>query len=229
MKAIITEDELKRAAKQVRECMLNALPEPEDCHYIFSPEFERKMKRLIYRQRREAKIRKTCRSIAAILLIILFLGSVWLSFDPKAYSEFTKWIKDVYQNSVVYHFFTNENETTSSKLLPNYTFGWLPEGYKVEVIERTPTSMFLLAEDESNNAVMLNYAFINDQSELFVFGNMLLSEEVKIGDYIGTLYYDPEAEGSNTLVWDNGEIVFYIDSVLSKEELTLIAENIILK
>lgn len=46
---MISEKELREAARQYEKALLRALPEPEDCEAVFSPGFERKMKKLILR------------------------------------------------------------------------------------------------------------------------------------------------------------------------------------
>lgn len=44
-----TDEELKRAAEEVDEAILDQLPDPADCHHDFSPEFEQKMAATICR------------------------------------------------------------------------------------------------------------------------------------------------------------------------------------
>ena len=39
---MISEERLRTAARAVSQAMIDSLPEPEDCHHDFSPEFERK-------------------------------------------------------------------------------------------------------------------------------------------------------------------------------------------
>ena len=48
---MISEERLRTAARAVSQAMIDSLPEPEDCHHDFSPEFERKMKKLLRRSR----------------------------------------------------------------------------------------------------------------------------------------------------------------------------------
>ncbi len=44
---MISDKRLREAARQAEKNLLAVLPEPEDCEATFSPEFKRKMKKLI--------------------------------------------------------------------------------------------------------------------------------------------------------------------------------------
>lgn len=44
---MISDERLREAARQAEKNLLASLPEPEGCEAIFSPEFKRKMKKLV--------------------------------------------------------------------------------------------------------------------------------------------------------------------------------------
>lgn len=46
---MISGERLRKAARQAEKDLLAGLPEPEDCKATFSPEFKRKMKKLVRR------------------------------------------------------------------------------------------------------------------------------------------------------------------------------------
>ena len=46
---MISDERLREAARQAEKKLLAGLPEPEDCEATFSPEFKRKMKKLLRR------------------------------------------------------------------------------------------------------------------------------------------------------------------------------------
>lgn len=46
---MISDERLREAARQAEKNLLASLPEPEDCEATFSPEFKRKMKKLVRR------------------------------------------------------------------------------------------------------------------------------------------------------------------------------------
>ena len=46
---MISDKELQEASRRYEKALLAGLPEPEECPAVFSPAFERKMKKLIFR------------------------------------------------------------------------------------------------------------------------------------------------------------------------------------
>ena len=52
-----TEEQLKQAAKGSVEDWMESLPDPAECTHVFSPRFERKMRRLIKKMRRKERMR----------------------------------------------------------------------------------------------------------------------------------------------------------------------------
>ena len=67
---MISDERLREAARKVEESMLASLPEPEECEATFSPEFERKMEKLL--NRADHPIRKRImKAVACFLLAVL--------------------------------------------------------------------------------------------------------------------------------------------------------------
>ena len=71
---MISDKELREAARRYEKALLRTLPEPEDCEAVFSPGFERKMKKLIFRT--DHPIRYWLLWLLGILLALLAAGSV---------------------------------------------------------------------------------------------------------------------------------------------------------
>ena len=69
---MISDNELRQAARQYEKALLDTLPEPEDCAAAFSPGFERKMKKLIFRT--DHPVRYWLRRLVVILLALLAAG-----------------------------------------------------------------------------------------------------------------------------------------------------------
>lgn len=84
---MISEERLREAARQAEKNLLASLPEPEDCEATFSPEFERKMKKLV--RRTDHPIRYWAqKAVACILLTILIGGGSVLAFSTEARAAF---------------------------------------------------------------------------------------------------------------------------------------------
>ena len=82
---MISDDFMKEAALELDGMMLDNLP---DCGELdFSPAFERKMKKLIYRRKHPVMSHPAFRVAAAILVFVLLSGAVILAI-PDAQASF---------------------------------------------------------------------------------------------------------------------------------------------
>jgi len=79
--------------------MLNSLPNPSDCEN---------------------------EHIASVFLALIITSSVWLTIDADAREIVFSWIREVYENSIIYRFW-DQDETG---VLPHYDPTWLPEGFE---------------------------------------------------------------------------------------------------
>ena len=80
---MISEDVLRRAAREAGQAVLDSLPPEDQCHHQFSDGFEKKMRRLRRRTSHPAA-RKVLVRAAGFFLALLLSGTVWLSLDARA-------------------------------------------------------------------------------------------------------------------------------------------------
>ena len=88
---MISEERLRLAAQEAGRAIAASLPEPEDCQAEFSPSFERKMKKLIWR----ADHRGLCLGLkraACFFLALLLSGGVFLTVNAEARELVFGWI-----------------------------------------------------------------------------------------------------------------------------------------
>lgn len=84
---MISDERLREAARKAEESFLASLPEPEDCEATFSPEFERKMKKLIRRTDHPIRYR-IMKAVACFLLVVLVGGGSVLALSTEARAAF---------------------------------------------------------------------------------------------------------------------------------------------
>ena len=217
---IFLDSELRAATQSVRTAMLNALPEPSECATDFSPRFLAKMEKLSATKKRTAA-KPFLRAAAAVLAIAVFTASVLFAANPQAYADFKKWIREIYEGQHIYKFF---GEADRSKR-PEYTFGWLPDGWKITQEEHLQTMSCITAKS-GDDMLFLTYSLIDDGMEIVITEKDVVVEKVKIGQ-LDADYYDGQAAGvSNSLVWIDGDMSFSMDANLDKETMLRIAENI---
>ena len=110
-----TDGELQEAARKVRQAMLESLPEEDKVPHHFSPAFQEKMGPLLKKAQRMERTRTWKRRTAAAVLVFLLGTGAWLAGDSGARAAVLSWVREVYENSVLYRFF---NQGAGSDSLP---------------------------------------------------------------------------------------------------------------
>ncbi len=218
----LTDDMLREATAEVRDAILDSLSVSDNHQHIFSQRFERKMNKLIRKQRAQHHV---LQKVAIVFFALLMGCSVWLITDANASSVFLKWVQDVYENSIVYKFFGNTHKTGIS----NYCPTWLPEGY---------VESDTIVEDFQ---ILIEYRSINDEIIYFhcmelgehaqtetVLEGMMVPTQVIVNGMQGRFYQATDVTQSNELIWFDTEhdIVFNLSGHLDKSVMLHIAESV---
>lgn len=221
---MISDKRLREAAQKAEESFLASLPEPEDCEATFSPEFERKMKKLIRRTEHPIRYR-LMKAVACFLLVVLVGGGSVLTFSMEARAAFVGWIREVYETWFVYRY-NDDVEKTSVDVV--YRPTWLPDGYRETFVPEVYGQVYILYEDDLGS--IISFAYSNDSSTL----TGLLPEdspdplEVLVGNCSADFYLDQSDEINNLLVWTNSSnnYIFWISANLPKDDMIKIAESV---
>lgn len=118
-----SEKELKRAAQAVDQAMLDNLPPPE----APSPQLLEKLDKLTAKPARKSKWKTVLSRVAASILVVFLVGGCWLTVDAEARNLLLFWFRDFTEEHYIYQFV----ETEHHEALPQYAFGWLPEGWEL--------------------------------------------------------------------------------------------------
>lgn len=221
----ITDSMLSESAKRVRSAMLRALPEPEDCYHEFTHLFELKMQRLFNRYHRKRRFKRIVQSVAAVVVLVLLGSAIWLMMETDAYADFSKWLREVYEDSVIYRFFDHRDNLNNE--LPEYCFGWLPDGYELKRPEQVPREKVLAAYND-DNVVFLIYKIMDEDNSTYIFGDGMQSKKITVHGSDAVLYYDVFVDSgySNTIVWMEGELTFTLSTTEDEKTAEKIANNV---
>lgn len=219
----ITEDMLRNAAAEVREAILDSLPGQDELQHAFSRRFERKMGRLLQKQREG---HQTLQRIAAVFLALLIGSGIWLTVDADASAAFRKWIQSVYENSIVYRFFNGTGEMTS---LGQYRLTWVPEGYEESYIEAFDYYILIEYENIEGEKLYLYCTRLNDRAQFeAVLDEMMEPVEVTVDGMRGMFSQSKTSAQFNELFWfdDDHDVAFQLSSSLEKSVMLHIAKNV---
>lgn len=221
---MISDERLREAARQAEKNLLASLPEPEDCEATFSPEFKRKMKKLVCRTDHPIRywIQK---AVACILLIILFGGGSVLALSTDARAAFVGWVREIYEMWFVYQY-VGKDQIVPEGIV--YCPTWIPNGYELTTAPEAGTHSTAIYEDSDGNIIVFNCS-INTESINFQieYGDTQLFY-VYVGDVSADLYIDNTSGNANYLVWEdeNRQMIFWIISTLDGETMVNIAESV---
>lgn len=226
---MITDAMLKEAAHELETALIGALPDPKECYHEFSAEFERKMKKVIYRANHPF-ISKFWQRAAAVVLAILLLGGSVLVISPDARAAFVGWIKEIYESC--YHYFVPApaQEEVPEEIPTAYHPGWLPEGYTLLDSFEIDNGTTMIYVDTQGKILQFSYYINPDNAlaDLFVEQDTHIYKEVKINGQLADLYISIDGNHSNGIVWSNSRgVLFCISADLEEDNLTSIAENVV--
>lgn len=226
---MISDAALKEAAFAVEQAMLDALPKPEEFDHVFSPRFERKMRKLIRKTNHPIAYKALSRAACALLVLVLS-ASLLLTFHPKARAAVVDWIKEKVED--FYHYFApeKESEPEAGAATPgDYCLGWIPEGY---------TLLF------SNTTDGKSEAYINDAGQILQFqcvyksfgslivgGGEYTEKQVVVRNLQAELQLAKDRNNSNTIILyvDNGDILLHISAYLEEADLIKMAESVFIQ
>lgn len=224
----ITDEMLQNAARKTRQAMLDSLPADEDCICEFSPAFEARMNKLLVKARRQHYIGKYAQRVAAVMLAALVGLSAWLAVDPEARAVTLQWLREIYENSIIYHFF-GELSTEFTAMYEPY---WLPDGYIKTSENQEGNIHFIDYGSEDGDVILFTYYPMSDgtQHQLISAGE-ITGEPVIVKGCSGNFYTSSDQTETNDLVWldDDIGIIFVISSTLDKEVILEISESVALK
>jgi hypothetical protein len=221
---VITDAMLKKAAAEAGQAIQNSLPATEDCDHHFSLQFEHKMKHVLRKEHRLTSY-QILRRVACFIAAIILASSIWLTIDTEARAAFFAWVKERYQNYVVYRF-TGESDNQTEVM--NYELGWLPEGFEISEQSITEAGSFYIYQNDQGQMISFICSQGTDATALFLISDDTTAEKVSVGELSADFYRASDGEISNALVWlsETGDTVFCITAPLPEQTLIQIAESI---
>lgn len=219
-----TNADLRCAAAVVCNAMLEQLPESSECRHTFSDEFEQRIRELMERKNHYhgAWHRFAQRAAAVILAVLIGLGA-WLAVDQDARAVVVRWIREVYENSIVYRFFGD----ASAEKNYFYELSWVPDGYEIAGQFSDVSTQTVIYQKESD-AFTFTYHRITEGSLAQLFGTSGEGVSVSINGIVGQYYEAADSNTTSDLIWINEDAgVFYcISSFLPYEDIMHMAESV---
>ena len=225
---MISEECLRLAAQEAGRAIAASLPEPEDCQAEFSPSFERKMKKLIWR----ADHRGLCLGLkraACFFLALLLSGGVFLTVNAEARELVFGWISQRAEDAQ--HYFFRGDVPTGNKSV-HYYLSELPEEYSEWSVSNEINGWSSVYVNDAGEFLDFGYRRDTDKrasADLFFTVDGMTKKTVHVNGVPAEYYQDDTGVSANLLVWINQEAdtLFYISAYLDEEQLLELAESVV--
>lgn len=222
---MITDDMLRSAAEKSCEIYVSRLEAGYDpkAQHEFSPEFEKKIKKL----RRKANhpiVYRSLQRIASLILVCLIACGAWLTVDAEARATFFGWIKGIYETYFVYHFEGNADYSESTVA---YRPTWLPEGYTEFHTSETESTTAALYQNEEGFILTFRYTHSQNETDWFIDAEHAVIKKTSVNGCPAEILLTDNITTANAIAWtDEQDSAFYVSGFLSESELIKIAENV---
>ena len=208
------------AARQEYGSLMEEPPEHD-----FSPEFQRKMRKLVCRANHPIWHR-AARAAACLLLAALLSGCAVLAVSAEARVSFTGWVREVYETSFIYRFFGTDSETSAHIL---YRPAYVPAGYQAEEEYIWKDILSIVYYNDARERAIFT-CFFNGASPVIqvVREGTETYKQVSVNGISAELYLDHDEGDANILIWtvEKDGAIFCLHSPLSETELIKIAESV---
>ncbi len=222
---MITDEMLCIAAAESSAAYIRYLEQdfdPEHQHE-FSQRFEKKIKRLC-RRANHPFLYRSLQRVASFFLAALIGGAVWLSVDIEARAAFFEWVKELYENYIVYKFETDSSYNAS---VEEYRPTWLPEGYKEtgnDVFRDTVTVLYI---NNKGQGMIFSYSNGQKKSDWFIDQSSTVTKYSQVNQMPADLYINEGSGTANSIVWLSADnTAFYISAFLNESDLIKMAESV---
>ena len=221
---MISDKELREAARRYEKALLRTLPEPEDCEAAFSPDFERKMKKLILRT--DHPVRYWLPWLLGLLLALLAVGLAVIARlsakqvyvkEPPPRTERPASTASAEPSSPPAE---SQGPEPAARAIV-YRPTWLPEGCEWD------------REALYENEGMIVYRTPGGTEAVFCYdltGAEMGAEgkEVAVGDGTGRLLLGENKEELNELFWFDEEVgvSFWLSAPFEEEDMIRVAESV---
>ena len=220
-----TDAQLHEAAVAVLKSMLDSFP--ATCDHEFSERHKAKMASLLRRVKAHRNLVFLSKRIAAVFAAMLIGVSSWLALDSNARAVFFEWVREVYENSIVYRYFGPKEP----EALPEYELGWLPDGM-VEMLNESDLmgAIQYYVNPDTGETIILEYRYLNEKSQIEVseINASISNEVVVVNGFVGEYYPATLNSTTNNLIWTDTSknILFVLNSNLDKNTIISVAEKI---
>lgn len=216
-------------AEALEECLDEKLKKYDeivlDKPHEFSPQYKKKMRKIINSVGRKDRIKKYKRfAVRSVISIAAAFGLIFgvLLTQPEVYASVRNVIRNVFDKYDKYEYVGEE--LTVENFDDSFRLGYVPEGYYLSLGNYSPAYISLTYTNE-NDKILFKYGIADSLTASY--DNEHNSFDIFSSNGIEYYYYKSnDKDFYSTLLWYENGYAFSLNAHLSKKELVKIAENI---
>jgi hypothetical protein len=224
---VISEERLREAAHQAGRALADSVPDPETCSHVYSPSFQKKMDRLI-RRRKQRKLSRPRKAVAALLVVFLLAGSVFLGGNAQAREFVFGWLSERVDSAQHYFF---EGPALGNQDTPRYALAEIPQGYTEWDTLEDETGCSTIYVNEAGQFLRFEYQTETaaGSTDIFFDTDGMEKASVQVNGVPADFYCDDTGTSGNLIVWQDEETdtLLFLSGYFTQEELIDLAENVI--
>lgn len=250
---LISDEMIRKAAFEVDQAILDMFPDDGEYDHVFSPSFERKMERLIRKEKHFTAYRFLKR-VACVFIAFLLAASMTVASNSKVRAAVLDWVEEHF-GQFYHYFFVGEDVnrgidetgeigetgatedvgategTTVPIGLPEYSLGWVPEGYSQVDMFSVQDGVTCIYLSDSMQMIQFTYVYGDDGQEVFTGVGEYEQKFIANGNLYAELLLALDSSDSNVITWvsDNGMVRFAITGFLDEATLIKMAQGLVVK
>lgn len=184
-RVVVTDEWLYKYMPIVDAAMLRAIESEVDYNYIFSEDYERKMKKVIRQESRMwvGDFMRFARK-AAVVVICILAALFALTMSVEAYrTKFFQTVKEIWEDSVIYTYFSEVNEEGFREMEPQY----IPEGYSEVSRVSVEDYFFIMYKDGEGNYISWHQVLATDNRYNIIDNSYEVQEIKEVNNGIATI------------------------------------------
>lgn len=214
---------LKQAFENYNDSVMEALPTDEELESInFSPRFEKKMQRLINRQKKPyySMINTAAKRVACIAIIVL-VGLTATTLSVEAIREpFINFVIETYEKftSIIFQKDLPPEKLFFTEAIPKY----IPDGFVLETQEDDEFGLMMVYKNAENEYIIYSIETA-DAMTIQLDTENTNCNKIEINNSDGIIY---ENKGEVTVVFADEQNVFTVSGDISRSDAMKIAKSI---
>ena len=194
----------------------------ENVEHEFSPEFEKRMEKLINRRQKPyfRMINTVGKRVACIAACAFIVSSASLMSVDAVREAFLGFVLNIFEDHSDISF--EDDGKHPDTIQDIYEITYDISGFHIDFDDEGDKSRTIVYTNNNNEITFMQYT--QKSFNLGINTEDAVISHIDINGFDAIYYCDNH--NYHTLIWDNGQYIFYISSNLSKEETVSIAESV---